>query len=181
MDRVSSLAIGSGLRAARCARWFAELGRPHQAAGESGKNSPHVLGNRQAGKRDKKSFGKMVSSAGGSVLGTAIRSCGLKFSRQVLQLRPRKERPLGSRWTSRTRIAIGSYFRPETKVPLSRTRNYCRRRAWPRALAQAKREFSAERLGSNAAALAVPVWERLLRPVSKTRHRNPDDGPAFVN
>ena len=51
------------------------------------------------------------------------------------------------------------------------------RAAWPRALAQAKREFSAERLGSEGAAFAVQVWERLLRSVAKTRQRNRDHRP----
>ena len=48
------------------------------------------------------------------------------------------------------------------------------RAAWPHALAQAEREFSAARLGSDGAAFAVQVWEQLLRSVSKTRQRNRD-------
>jgi len=55
------------------------------------------------------------------------------------------------------------------------------RAAWPRALAQAEKEFSAARLGSDGAAFAVQVWERLLRSVSKTRHRNPDHRPPILD
>jgi hypothetical protein len=55
------------------------------------------------------------------------------------------------------------------------------RAAWPRALAQAQKEFNAARLGSDGAAFAVPVWERLLRSVSKTRHRNPDHRPPILD
>ena len=46
------------------------------------------------------------------------------------------------------------------------------RAAWPHALAEANRQFSAARLGSDGAAFAVQVWEQLLRSVSKTRQRN---------
>lgn len=53
------------------------------------------------------------------------------------------------------------------------------RAAWPSALAHAKREFSAARLGSDGAAFAVQVWEQLLRSVSKTRQR--DRRPPISN
>lgn len=55
------------------------------------------------------------------------------------------------------------------------------RAAWPGALAHAKREFSAARLGSDGAAFAVQVWEQLLRSVSKTRQRNRDRRPPISN
>ena len=55
------------------------------------------------------------------------------------------------------------------------------RAAWPHALAQAQKEFNAARLGSDGAAFAVQVWERLLRSVSKTRHRNPDHRPPILD
>ena len=55
------------------------------------------------------------------------------------------------------------------------------RAAWPHALAQAEREFSAARLGSDGAAFAVQVWEQLLRSVSKTRQRNRDRRPPISN
>lgn len=55
------------------------------------------------------------------------------------------------------------------------------RAAWPHALAQAQKEFNAARLGSDGAAVAVQVWERLLRSVLKTRHRNPDHHPPILD
>lgn len=55
------------------------------------------------------------------------------------------------------------------------------RAAWPHALAQAEREFSAARLGSDGAAFAVQVWEQLLRSVSRTRQRNRDRRPPISN
>lgn len=55
------------------------------------------------------------------------------------------------------------------------------RAAWPGALAHAKREFSAARLGSDGAAFAVQVWEQLLRSVAKTRQRSRDQRPPVAN
>lgn len=55
------------------------------------------------------------------------------------------------------------------------------RAAWPHVLAQANREFSAARLGSDGAAFAVQVWEQLLRSVAKTRQRNRDQRPPITN
>lgn len=55
------------------------------------------------------------------------------------------------------------------------------RAAWPHALAQAEREFTAARLGSDGAAFAVQVWEQLLRSVSKARQRNRDRRPPISN
>jgi DNA-directed RNA polymerase specialized sigma24 family protein len=55
------------------------------------------------------------------------------------------------------------------------------RAAWPHALAEAKRQFTAARLDSDGAAFAVQVWEQLLRSVSKTRQRNRDQRPPIAN
>lgn len=55
------------------------------------------------------------------------------------------------------------------------------RAAWPHALAEAEREFSAARLGSDGAAFAVQVWEQLLRSEAKARQRNRDRRPPISN
>jgi hypothetical protein len=41
------------------------------------------------------------------------------------------------------------------------------REAWPRVLAHAKREFSVGRPGFDCASFDAPIWERVLRSVSK--------------
>jgi len=46
------------------------------------------------------------------------------------------------------------------------------REVWPRVLAHAKKELSANGLSSDSASMAAPVWEQMLRSVSKTRQRN---------
>ena len=46
------------------------------------------------------------------------------------------------------------------------------REVWPRVLAHAKKELSANALSSDSASMAAPVWEQMLRSVSKTRQRN---------
>ncbi|MGB7025504.1 MAG: hypothetical protein WBD73_17070 [Candidatus Acidiferrales bacterium] len=55
------------------------------------------------------------------------------------------------------------------------------RAAWPRALAQAKKEFNAARLGSDGPAFAVQVWEGLLRSVSRTRQRDQVHRPPILD
>ncbi len=46
------------------------------------------------------------------------------------------------------------------------------REVWPRVLAHAKKELTANGLGSDSTSMAAPVWEQMLRSVSKTRQRN---------
>jgi RNA polymerase sigma factor (sigma-70 family) len=48
---------------------------------------------------------------------------------------------------------------------------FAAREVWPRVLGYAKKELSANRLGSDTASMAAQVWERMLRSVSKTRQR----------
>jgi len=48
------------------------------------------------------------------------------------------------------------------------------REVWPRALMHAKKELGANGLRADNASMAAPVWERMLRSVSKTRRRNTD-------
>src|SRR5712664_797994 len=48
------------------------------------------------------------------------------------------------------------------------------REVWPRALVHAKKELSTNGLSSDSASMAAPVWERMLRSVSRTRQRNSD-------
>jgi hypothetical protein len=48
------------------------------------------------------------------------------------------------------------------------------REVWPRVLSHAKKELHANGLSSDSASIAAPVWERMLRSVSKTRQRNTD-------
>lgn len=55
------------------------------------------------------------------------------------------------------------------------------REVWPRALAHAKRDLSANGLGSDNASMAAPVWERMLRSVSRTRQRNTDNRQAIAD
>ena len=46
------------------------------------------------------------------------------------------------------------------------------REVWPRVLAHAKKELTANGLGSDHFSIAAQVWERMLRSVSRTRQRN---------
>lgn len=48
------------------------------------------------------------------------------------------------------------------------------REVWPRALAHAKKDLSANRLGADSASVAAQVWERMLLSVSRTRRRDLD-------
>ncbi|MGA2483737.1 MAG: hypothetical protein ABSF92_11550 [Candidatus Acidiferrales bacterium] len=48
------------------------------------------------------------------------------------------------------------------------------REVWPRVLAHAKKELTANGLGSDHFSIAAQVWERMLRSVSRTRQRNTD-------
>jgi DNA-directed RNA polymerase specialized sigma24 family protein len=48
---------------------------------------------------------------------------------------------------------------------------FAAREVWPRVLGYAKKELSANRLGSDTASMAAQVWERMLRSVSRTRQR----------
>jgi len=48
------------------------------------------------------------------------------------------------------------------------------REVWPRVLAHAKKELTANGLGSDHFSVAAQVWERMLRSVSRTRQRNTD-------
>ena len=49
---------------------------------------------------------------------------------------------------------------------------FAAREVWPRVLGYAKKELSANRLGSDTASMAAQVWERMLRSVSRTRQRH---------
>src|SRR6266513_3767749 len=53
------------------------------------------------------------------------------------------------------------------------------RDAWPRALAQARKEFHQRGLGSDRPSLAAQVWEGVLRTISKARQRNSDHRPPI--
>ena len=55
------------------------------------------------------------------------------------------------------------------------------REVWPRVLAHAKKELSANSLGSDNSSMAVQVWEQMLRSVSRTRQRNSDTRQAIVD
>jgi DNA-directed RNA polymerase specialized sigma24 family protein len=48
------------------------------------------------------------------------------------------------------------------------------REVWPRVLKHAQKELTANGLGSESPSMAAQVWERMLRSVSRTRHRNSD-------
>lgn len=50
---------------------------------------------------------------------------------------------------------------------------------WPRARAHAKRELNANGLGYDSASMAAPVWEQMLRSVSRTRQRHSDHRQAI--
>jgi len=51
---------------------------------------------------------------------------------------------------------------------------FAAREVWPRVLGYAKKELSANGLGSDSASMAAQVWERMLRSVSRTRQRYTD-------
>jgi hypothetical protein len=55
------------------------------------------------------------------------------------------------------------------------------REVWPRALAHAKKDLSTNGLSSDSASMAAPVWERMLRSVSRTRQRNADNRQAIAD
>lgn len=53
------------------------------------------------------------------------------------------------------------------------------REAWPHVLAHARKEFHQRGLGPDSASLAAPVWEGVLRTISKARQRNSDNRPPI--
>ncbi len=55
------------------------------------------------------------------------------------------------------------------------------REVWPRALVHAEKELNANGLSSDSASMAAPVWEQMLRSVSKTRRRNTDHPQAIAD
>jgi hypothetical protein len=55
------------------------------------------------------------------------------------------------------------------------------REVWPRALAHAKKELSANAFSSDGASGAAQVWERMLRSVARTRQRSSDHSQAIAD
>jgi hypothetical protein len=55
------------------------------------------------------------------------------------------------------------------------------REVWPRALAHAKKGLRANGLTVDSDSMAAQVWERMLRSVSRTRHRNSDHPQAIAD
>ena len=53
------------------------------------------------------------------------------------------------------------------------------RKAWPKVLAHAQREFHERDLGPDSTSMAAQIWERVLRSVSKTRQRNATHRPSI--